>query len=227
MVCLSFYKSNEKIVNMITIFTIPKSFEDSHIDIIQTNAIKSWLELDSDCNVVLIGNDPGVAEKAKELDIKHIPDVKCNEFKTPLLDSAFELARNAFDNEYLVFINADIILFDDFLNIVKYLPSNDEFLVAGQRWDIDIRYKIDFQANWQELLKKEIEKNGRRHPASGSDYFIFNKNSFKNIPSFAVGRVAWDTWMIQEANKQKMMTVDASEAITVILLFSFLNPLAD
>lgn len=202
---------------MITIFTIPKSFQNSRINIIQTNAIKSWRSFKPNCEIILVGDDEGVAEKAKELNVKHIHGVACNEFRTPLLDSAFDLARENSTNDYLAYINADIMLISDFIKIFRCIKDIGEFLVAGQRWNLGINELIDFRNNnWENALKSDIKKNGKLHPPSGSDYFIFKRESFKNIPAFAVGRVGWDTWMIQEAVTQQMITIDASKIITVI-----------
>ena len=143
-----------------TIFTIPKPFTNSHINIIQRNAIKSWTLLKPTCEIILLGDDDGVAEIAKEFNLKHIPNVKCNEFGTPLLNSAFELAKQASKNDLLTYINSDIILLSNFINIVKYLPDK-EFLITGARWDIDIKNLIDYNnLNWEEqLTKKKIMRN--------------------------------------------------------------------
>jgi hypothetical protein len=50
---------------MLTIFTIPKPFR-GHIEVIQRNAIESWLRLRPQCEIILCGDDPGVAEAASE-----------------------------------------------------------------------------------------------------------------------------------------------------------------
>ena len=65
---------------MLTIFAIPKSFEDPHINIIQRNAIQSWLQLQPKCEIILFGNDKGVAETAEEFGVKYIPEIEKNEF---------------------------------------------------------------------------------------------------------------------------------------------------
>jgi len=201
---------------MLTIFTIPKPFTNQHINIIQRNAIKSWTLLHPACEIILVGNDNGVAKTAQEYNIKHIPKVKCNEFNTPLLNSALDLVRQKSKNDILVYVNADIILLSSFMNIIKYLPEK-EFLVVGQRWDIDIKKLINFNnPDWEKSLRKKIENKGILHPPSGSDYFVFKKESFKNLPSFAVGRIDWDNWMIYEARRQKMTTIDATKMHTVI-----------
>jgi hypothetical protein len=43
----------------LTIFSAPKPFTNPHIDIIQRNAIRSWVEMDSRVEVILIGDEQG------------------------------------------------------------------------------------------------------------------------------------------------------------------------
>ena len=201
---------------MLTIFSIPKPFKDPHIINIQTNAIKSWAKLGPEVEVFLAGDDFGVAEFCQENNIHHIKDVKCNEFGTPLLDSTFELVRQKSKNQILMYINADIILTSDILPIFPFLPAKD-FLVVGQRWDLDVPNLINFSdKNWEEKINDEIKKRGALHPPAGSDYFIFPKDSFKNIPSFAVGRIGWDNWMIEEALAQGLKVIDVSPLAKII-----------
>ena len=196
---------------MFTIFTIPKAFTDPHISLIQRNAIKSWKQL-TGAKIILIGNDPGVAETAQEFQVKHLPDVACNEFGTPLLDSAFALAKKNSDSDILIYANADIIFLENLASSLEKLPL-ENFLTVGRRIDLDVEKEINFKnADWGEKIKTA----GHLHSVAGIDYFIFKKNSFANIPPFAIGRVGWDNWMIYEAHCQKMAIIDATEDITAI-----------
>ena len=61
---------------LITIFTAPKPFTNPHISLIQRNAILSWQHLGDDVNVVMIGDEPGMAEFAAETGI-HAPARCC------------------------------------------------------------------------------------------------------------------------------------------------------
>jgi hypothetical protein len=72
---------------LLTLFSIPKPF-DGHIGVIQRNALESWTRLRPACEIVLFGDEPGVAEVARELSLKHVPDVTRNEFGTPLVNSS-------------------------------------------------------------------------------------------------------------------------------------------
>jgi hypothetical protein len=72
---------------LITIFTAPKPFTDPHIYIIQRNAIRSWLELGNDVEVLLLGDEEGMEEFAAEFGVTHIKEIKCNQLGTPLVSS--------------------------------------------------------------------------------------------------------------------------------------------
>jgi len=50
----------------------------------------------------------------------------------------------------------------------------------------------------------------------GSDYFVFRKELFQDIPAFALGRAGWDNWMIYAGRRAGFPVVDASEVVTVI-----------
>ena len=201
---------------MITIFTIPKPFRDSHINIIQRNAIKSWLKLSPKCEVILFGDDEGVADLAKEFGVLHIPEIKKDEFGTPLLDSAFNLAQKLAKNEILVYINTDIILMSDFNSAIKKI-NKPLFLMSGRRWDLDVEEEIDFtEPNWENKLKNCVEKEGKLHGFSGMDYFVFSRNLLHDLPSFAVGRLGWDNWLIYHFRSHKIPVIDATKVVTVI-----------
>lgn len=78
---------------MLTIFTILKAFH-GHIGVIQNNAIRSWLLLRPACEIILLGSDEGTAELAAELGIRHVADVECSEYGTPLVSSIFSIAQD-------------------------------------------------------------------------------------------------------------------------------------
>jgi len=202
---------------MITIFTIPKPFKGS-IGIIQRNAIKSWLKLFPKCEVILFGDDEGVLETARELGILHVPNIEKTELGTPLLNSAINLAQKLSKNEILIYLNADIILMSDLTPAIKKV-KNSNFLISGQRWDIEVNKEIDFNdSNWEKNLREQANKKGKLHGSSGMDYCIFPRSlpSIIQMPAFAVGRPGWDNWLIYRTRFLKIPVINATEAITVI-----------
>ncbi|GAH73237.1 unnamed protein product, partial [marine sediment metagenome] len=133
---------------MLTIFTIPKAFR-GHVGIIQTNAIRSWLSLQSACEVILLGNDEGTAELASELRLRHVPDVECSEYGTPLVNSTFSIAQDIASHQLMCYVNADIILISDFLPAVQRVHKYP-FLMVGQRWDLELNEPVNFnEAQWE------------------------------------------------------------------------------
>ena len=192
---------------MVTIFTIPKPFQ-GHNKIIQRNAIQSWLKLRPKCEIILFGDDEGVVETAKELCVNYIPSIEKNEFDTPLLNSAFKLAKETSQNPFLMYVNADIILMDSLVEIVNKVKF-PLFLLSGRRWDLDIEKEINFTTtSWKEELDSRIKKKGILHGYSGIDYFVFPKKMPVELPEFAVGRIGWDNWMIYHAIHFRMPVVD-------------------
>ena len=201
---------------MLTLFTCPKPFRN-HIGVIQANALHSWLDLGPEVEVILVGDEPGTVEIASATGISQLSGVEFSEEGTPMVSSVFRLARASARHEVLCYLNADILLLDDFLPSVSRVQERlSQFLIVGQRWDLAIRQPINFEPAWQEAVRRRIREESRRHPPAGSDYFVFPRESFLEIPPFALGRAGWDNWMIYAGRRDKIPVVDASEAITVV-----------
>lgn len=204
-------------MSLITIFITPKGFDRDHIALIQRNAIRSWKALGADVDILLIGDDPGVEENAKALGVRYIWDVKRNASGTPMLDDIFRLARENSDSPLLAYVNADIILKRDFVETSrKILAREKKFLLVGQRWDLDVQVDLEFPQGWESEFDKDLAARGRRHPAGGSDYFVYPRDIFTSIPPFAIGRSGWDNWMFYEARVKGWKLINCSKAINII-----------
>src|SRR5512138_1297288 len=70
----------------LTIFSAPKPFVDPHVTVIQRNAVQAWSRLE-DVDVILIGDEPGIPETAREFSVKNVPEVKRDEKGVPLVSS--------------------------------------------------------------------------------------------------------------------------------------------
>ncbi len=81
---------------------------------------------------------------------------------------------------------------------------------------MDIQKQIDFSDNWQYSLTKECQMDGKLHPRGGSDYFIYPRECFLQIPQFAVGRAGWDNWMFYHARRNQWPVIDATKSIQII-----------
>ncbi|MBI4651560.1 hypothetical protein HY745_09820 [Candidatus Desantisbacteria bacterium] len=200
---------------MITIFTTPKPFSGQN-KINQINAISSWKALHPDIEVIIFGNGEGVKDIAENMGLRHIVDVKNNEYSTPLISSMFELAEKAGRFDMQMYINCDIILMDDFIPSVKCITMNP-FLMVSQRWDLTLNEAIDFKnPDWQKILRKKVEENGILHLPTGIDYFLYNKGIWKNIPDMVVGRAGYDNWLIYYCRSRNIPVIDSTGVITAV-----------
>lgn len=201
---------------MLTLFTSPKPFTGP-ISQIQKNAIGSWLDLHPAVEILLIGNEQGMAEAAEEFGVMHIPEIDRNDQGTPLISSVFEKARAHAKYPILCFANADMLFFDDFIPAVSLASDQlEKYLILGQRWDLEVQRRLSFENGWQQKMRSEIEQVGALHPPAGSDYFVFPKTQFNAIPAFALGRAGWDNWMIYAARSANIPVLDATMAITAV-----------
>ena len=201
---------------LITFFSAPKPFTNPHIAMIQRNAIKSWTLL-PDVEVILLGEEEGLAEAAKEFGVKHIPTVARNESGVPLISSMFQLARENSNSDFLCIINADMILMSDFFEAAKQgVQWKDTFVLLSQRWDYDINSPIDFSKGWESQLRESVRKQNQLHRPAGSDFFLFPKNSYQDIPDFRIGRAGWDNWMIYKARKENWPVIDCTPSMMVV-----------
>jgi hypothetical protein len=204
-------------MSFLTIFSAPKPFTNPHIDIIQRNAVKSWISLGAEVTVILVGEEDGMVEAASDLGVLHLPGVKRNQWGTPLVSSIFDLARNASDSPYLAYVNADILLLPDFIETTRQVASQIErFLIVGQRWDLDITQPLDFDTGWDKKLRRLTQDQGALHRPAGSDYFIYPRSLFLDMPDFAIGRAGWDNWMIYSALQSEWCVIDATPSLMVI-----------
>lgn len=198
---------------LLTIFSIPKAFS-GHNCIIQRNAIKSW-QLLGQVEIILFGNDPGVLEIAREMNIRHFPKIETTDQGTPYLDKAFQVAIQSARGKLMMYINCDIILLSGLFEKLSKVDLS-MFLLNGRRWDMTITEELDFGKGWETRLRQQIKQDGKLHGYSGIDYFIFPKNFPHDLPHFVVGRPCWDNWLIWHAKKQHIPIIDATETVTAI-----------
>jgi hypothetical protein len=201
---------------LITLFSAPKPFTNPHIATIQRNAIRSWTLL-PEVEVILLGEETGLMQAARDIGVKHIPSVARNESGTPLISSMFQLARRYSNSELLCIINADMILMSDFLEAARrsHLQRN-KFVLLSQRWDLDITELLEFSEGWQNRLSARVLRQGQLHRPAGSDFFLFPKSCYSDVPDFTIGRAGWDNWMIYKARKEDWPVIDCTSSVMIV-----------
>jgi hypothetical protein len=201
----------------LTLFALPKAFR-GHIGVIQRNAIRSWIDLKPQPEILLFGDDQGTAEIAQEFGLRHIPNIRRNEFGTPLMGDLFRQAQSAAAHATLCYVNSDIVLLADFPQAVERVTRfRDKFLMVGRRLDFDLVEPLPFSANgWEASLRSRALSQGTMNIARSIDYFVFPRSLYPPLPEMALGRFWWDNWLIWKAHALGAAVVDATAVVLAI-----------
>lgn len=200
---------------MLTIFCTPKPFEGD-IAAIQRNAIRSWKRLRPECQVIICGDEAGFREVVSEFGLEHVPDVERNELGTPLVSSVFELAEARSSHERLCYMNADLVVFPDFLEAVRRIEVLcPRSLVVGETRNLAAVGELGERSDWEDLRRHALMSGAVRGRAA-CDFFVFSRGSLGRLPDFAVGRPYWDNWMIWHARRLRMPVIDVSPSTVVV-----------
>src|SRR5580693_9406490 len=173
----------------ITILATPKPFK-GHIGVIQRNAIASWMKLRPRPEIILFGHEEGAAECAREFGLVHIALVGRNEHGTPLLADIFAQAEKRATHDTLAYVNADIIVPAAFTSgVEKTRQAFPNFLAVGRRTNLNVREPIDFSDGWEAELQERARREGQLESYTGIDFFVFRRDTYRDVPPLAIGRV--------------------------------------
>jgi hypothetical protein len=198
---------------MLTLFSIPKPFVGG-IKELQLNALRSWVALGEGVQVVLLGNEAGIADAARSCGAEHIPSLLRNEHGTPRLDDAFAQVDGVAREPLRCFVNADIILLDDYMAAVQRASVvGDRFLMVGRTTDLPDVTAAELADPAR--LRARAAADGEKRGAAAIDYFVFPGGLFGELPPFLVGRAGFDNWLVWRA-RQVGPVIDASASVLAI-----------
>lgn len=202
---------------MLTLFTALRPFTDAHAAMIQRNAIGSWMALEPTPQIVLMGDDAGVAEVARKFSLLHLPEVETNEEGVPMRSSMCQLARKVAEYELMCILNGDIIILDGFYEALRCVTLK-QFVAAGRRYNLEIHDEIDFNdADWRTTLKNRLDQEGELFGPSAIDYVVYSRSILPPVlPPFPVAHGDWDPWFLFQHQQQGIPVVNLSDVVTVI-----------
>jgi hypothetical protein len=200
-----------------TIFTVPKPFR-GHIGDIQRNAVESWRALHPDVQVVLVGDEEGVKDAARDAGVDHAAGLARSARGTPRLDSAFERAGQLSRWSLWCFVNADIVLLDDFPAAVERVASAfSHFLMVGETRNLHVSPGAHFaDAAVRSQLRSQALSTGRLRGYAALDYFVFRAGLFDPVPPFLIGRACFDNWLVWRARELHRPVVDATHRVIAV-----------
>lgn len=197
---------------MISFFTVPKPFT-GHIGIIQRNAIENWSRLVPGGQVILFGDESGIAEAAVATGALHVPVISRSLHGAPLMDGVFREAGRLAVHDTLCFANTDIVFGGDVAGTIATARAMAPFLVVGESIDMDVRALLTFDRNdWRSLLPLD----GRRRGPLAIDYFFFSRGVFDDVPPFALGRARFDNWLLWRAIDRGVAVIDGTASLDAI-----------
>jgi hypothetical protein len=203
-------------LNTLTLIAMPKPFL-GHIGIIQRNAITSWTKLQPRPEIILFGYEEGVAECAREQGLIHVPEVARNQRGTPLLADIFEQAAEHGSHEVLAYVNADIILPQEFMaGIERVRHRFSRFLAIGRRTNLHVREPLDFSLGWEDRLRDRRLHEGELESHTGIDFFVFPRGTYERVPPLAIGRIWFDQWCIKYARKKGLPVIDLTSFVPIV-----------
>jgi hypothetical protein len=202
---------------MLTLFACPKPFVDQHIRTIQLNAIRSWLCLNPRPHIVLFGNETGTAEICEELSLAHVPEVRVNEFGTPLLNDIFRKIEQTSEHDLLCYINADIMLMSDFVSALKLVATQKRrFLMGARPWNLNVHQELSFIDGWEQAIGDRVGSEGQLRSERSCDFFVFPRGLWGELPPFAIGRAYFDNALLYRARRVGAALIDATPAVVAV-----------
>src|SRR5439155_26220879 len=125
------------------------------------NALRSWRELTNVNEIVLIGDDKGVAETAAEFGVLHFGNRQTDRFGTPLLGEILRIAEEVISEEWMCYVNSDIILTSSFGDAVARAATKlGHCLIVSRRWNLGDVENLDFSGGWENRLHAIVAQRG-------------------------------------------------------------------
>lgn len=201
---------------MLTLLACPRPFRDGSA-LAQKNAIGSWTRLHPRPEIILFGDETGTADFCREMGFRHVPDLRRNAYGTPLVSDILRKGQALASTEWVGYINSDIILLNDFAPAFQRLREwADRWVWVGGRMDLEVSAALDFdRLGWEDELRAQVKERGKPMHIS-SDYFVFRKGFYEEVPPFALGRGCFDNWLLWYARNKRVPLVDATSAVLAV-----------
>lgn len=138
----------------------------------------------------------------------------------PVLPAMFVTVMKKFASEFYAFANGDILFTGSLVDTLEHIHCNLEqsrrqngLLVVGRRYNIPAQLVSDEVAtSWEQL--DYISKSGSLFQADAEDYFITDKSyPWHDFLPVAIGRRAYDNWVVAYSRYHNITVIDASESI--------------
>jgi hypothetical protein len=151
-------------------------------------------------------------------------DMLTFEYKVPILSRLLSHARASTRQRYIMYVNEGVIFFGDIHQIIQAVRSQTKkphIFLTSQAVGVNLLQSVNLLHPCDEYTVRSMKRILTPFPNWACELFIIDRASpmIKAMPSFLVGRIRWDNWVLQYAAVMQSITaVDISEAFDVIHL---------
>lgn len=203
---------------MLTFLTSPKSFT-GHADNIQRNAIRSWLAVHPDVEVIIYGDGKNVGEACRELGVRHVPNTPCSPSGVPYFNGIVEHAQIYARYDIQCYLNCDILLTPHIVSAISCI-SFSPYLIIGQRIDLAEGVDLNISTDWKQELEHLADKGlATLHAPTGIDYFVFPRGMWDGLLPLVIGRAGYDGALLAFCLRHRIPMVDGTLAIPALHQF--------
>ena len=203
---------------MLTLFTVIQTFRGAAA-VIQRNALRSWMLLHPEVQVLVFGEAESGLEACWELGIHYDAEPELTALGAVRLDYMFAKAQKLARFNTLCYVPCDTLLLADFceaLNRVEALYP--QFAMVGRNWDLSVQEAGSIgEAGWESRLRRATEREGRPNAAEHIAYVAFSKGLYVNdLPPLGVDEPGCANWLLWKAMTERVAVVDASEMVLAV-----------
>jgi len=195
---------------MLTLFTTCRPFDNGEFAAIQRNTMKTWTLLEPRPEIIVMGNEAGVADFCKEMGFRQA-DIEYSKHGTPMLDSMMSKAEEIASNNILLLVSSDVILFQSTMKALKALKEVENFCAVARKKQQQFFQELDFERDWKGQVREALRWN----LITSGDFFMYPKGFWGKIPPFIIVRTACDSWLFHEASRRDAL-IDLTPAVEII-----------
>jgi hypothetical protein len=160
---------------------------------------------------------PGAAEALRGLDVQLVDDIETNSYGTPLVSDMFKQADVLATSDVVAFMSSDIIVTHRVMDAAHLAKAwSNRFLLVAQRHDVDVRGKLAFDEGWEQTWAVDAVARGKLHTPGAIDLFMYPRCQYEHMPPFAIGRTAYDNWLLWNTVASGLPLIDATAFVTLI-----------
>lgn len=91
-------------------------------------------------------------------------------------------------------------------------------MVIGRRMNVDVKSVDFYNLHLPSSVQQAAEQHGKLHNADAEDYFFIRRNLFPwhRVPDIAIGRKAYDNFIVATGIMNNVSVVDATETLTAL-----------